>query len=101
MSTTLTDFNRPVPTLTRQKYFMVVQIRCASHSASSAGLLYKNPPSTKVAPGAGSSILIGLKNIGAALVALAASQMAHLSALCPRNDTNEIRSVVHQHGGPL
>jgi len=81
VSTIRTDLDLPVPTLTRQNLFTVLQIRCASNRASSAGLLWDTPPSTKVPPGGGISILIALKYVGAALVARAASQIAHLSAL--------------------
>src|SRR5579871_2098554 len=62
MSMIRTDFNRPVPMLTTQNFFTLVQILCASDKASSAGLLCVSPPSTNLAPGRGISILIGLKN---------------------------------------
>lgn len=68
--------SRPAPMLTTIKRLLVGHSRFASESASSTGLLYVSPPSTKVPPGGGMSILIGLKNIGVALVARPASQIA-------------------------
>src|SRR5579864_2407634 len=78
-STMLTADGWPVPMLTRQTSLLLqFQIRSASTNASLAGLLYPSPPSTYVIGGSGFSIVIGLKKDGAALVARAASQIAHL-----------------------
>src|SRR5579859_3993295 len=72
------DFCRPVPILTRQYLSRPAQSFSASRRASSAGLLYVRPPSTYVSPGTGGiSMVIGMKNVGAALVARPACQIVH------------------------
>src|SRR5262245_24307871 len=78
-----TLFCLPVPILTTQKRLTVGQIRRASSSARSDGLLLRIPPSMNQPPGGGFLTNIGLKKDGAALVQRAASQMAQLSALNP------------------
>ena|SRR5205085_1111867 len=49
----------------------------ASSKAISEGLLCPMPPSMYIIAGRGRSMVIGLKKVGAALVARAASQMPH------------------------
>src|SRR5215471_1759882 len=69
--------------LTRQKCLCAGHIQLASSSANSEGLLYCNPPSMYAMPGDGFAITISLKKDGTALVARAASQIAHLLGLTP------------------
>src|SRR5436853_6828934 len=81
MLTNSTFVCRPVPMERTVKRLICGQHWRASSRATCAGLLYGKPPSTYHAPGAGTLMKTGSKNDGAALVARAAFQMAHLDAL--------------------